>query len=100
MSAIVKKTEDVNCSKCLIELESEGLKCNRCHQLMHLRCSDLPEYMLLRFRTSQAHYICRSCVLGEGNEESLQQHEQEIRAILAKEEKTIEEAGHEIDKNQ
>ena len=60
---------------------------------MHLRCSDLPVYMLLRFKTSGAQYICRACVLGEGNAESLKSEQQGIEALLELEEQVIKAAA-------
>ena len=46
--------------------------------------------MLLRFKTSQAAYECRACVLSEGNPESLKEEQDLIKQIIMNEEKTIE----------
>ena len=94
MPAITTSSAESNCcAKCLVRLESVSLKCTRCSILCHLRCSDLPEYMLLRFKTSQAAYICRACVLGEGDPESLKEEQELIKQIIINEEKTIEAAA-------
>ena len=88
MPAIAASPAESNCAKCLARLESEALKCSRCSILSHLRCSDLPEYMLLRFKTSQAAFVCRACVLGEGNPESLEEAAKLIKQIMLNEEKS------------
>ena len=93
MPAIMTSPAETDCAKCLVRLESVSLKCSRCSILCHLRCSDLPEYMLLRFKTSQAAYICRACVLGEGNPESLKEEQDSIKQIMMNEKETIEAAA-------
>ena len=95
MPTIITSPEEANCSKCLVPLEEECIKCSRCSVLTHLRCSDLPDYMLLRLKTSQASYICRACVLAEGDPESLAQQTQKIVLIMEKEEQTIRQAADE-----
>ena len=81
--------------KCMASLGEECIKCSRCSTLIHLRCSDLPEYMLLRLKTSQASFICRGCVLTEGIPESLAEQTQKIASIVEKEEEIIKEAAAE-----
>ena len=44
--------------------------------------------MLLRFKTSQAAFVCRACVLGEGNPESLEEAAKLIKQIMLNEEKS------------
>ena len=95
MHALSQSPTETNCAKCVLQLESEALKCSRCTVWMHLRCSDLPTYMLLRLKTSQASYVCRGCVLKEGNESSLKEAEEQIEAIMLKEEEAIESAAAE-----
>ena len=92
MASIVAATAEATCSKCVVSLESEALRCSRCLELLHFRCSDLPVYMLLRYKTSQAKYICRGCVLGEGDPESLNKASQDIEALMNLEEKTVKAA--------
>ena len=92
MVAIISSPAETACSKCQVILEKECLKCSRCSVCMHLRCSDLPDYMLLRYKTSQAGYVCRACVLVEGNEESLKEHQKIIEDIKRKEEEAIKQA--------
>ena len=99
MPAIIASPEEATCGKCLASLEEECIKCSRCSVLTHLRCSDLPDYMLLRLKTSQASYICRACVLAEGDPESLAQQTQKIVLIIEKEEQTIKRAAEEANSN-
>ena len=89
MPAISTSPMGGTCSKCLVTLEDESLKCDRCKASIHLRCSDLPSYMLLRFKTSQAGYVCRTCVLVEGDPESLKENQEKIDLIIKKEEEVI-----------
>ena len=51
--------------------------------------------MLLRFKTSQASYVCRPCVLAEGDPDSLKGHQAAIAEILAKEEESIKKTASE-----
>lgn len=100
MHAISTSPAEVNCAKCLVGLETESLKCSRCSSHMHLRCSDLPVYMLLRLKTSQASYNCRACVLGEGDSANLSLQEASLIEIMEREEAVIKDAaadGSEID---
>ena len=93
MPAIATSPTETCCTKCLTALDTEALKCSRCSVLLHLRCSDLPMYMLLRFKTSQAQYICRACVLSEGNPQSLKEAETELEQVLEREKNTVNEAA-------
>ena len=93
MPAIITSPSETNCAKCLSKLEAQCLKCSRCSILLHLRCSDLPLYMLLRYKTSQSAYVCRACVLGEGDPDSLKEAEEAIKQLLEKEEKSIKETA-------
>ena len=90
MPSVTTSPSATPCNKCKIPLEAEALKCSRCSVWMHLRCSDLPTYMLLRYKTSQAQYICRGCVLGEGDPESLEEARGKIEATMLAEEIVIE----------
>ena len=49
--------------------------------------------MLLRLKTSQASYVCRGCVLKEGNESSLKEAEEQIETIMQKEKEATESAA-------
>ena len=99
MPAIIPSPPETTCSKCMVTLDTEALKCNRCSVLMHLRCSDLPMYLLLRYKTSQAQYICRACVLGEGNPESLKEAQVELTATIEREKNAINAAALEDTKD-
>ena len=53
--------------------------------------------MLLRYKTSQAQYIYRGCVLGEGDPESLEEARGKIEATIRAEEIVIEGAAKDQD---
>ena len=97
MPSIGTSPSETNCYKCLAELQTEALKCARCNSHMHLRCSELPLYMLLRFKTSQSQYICQSCVLGEGSPEALKEAEENLIENMELEKAAIEEAAKAAD---
>ena len=99
MVAIISSPSETCCYKCLIELESECLKCSHCSSSIHFRCSDLPVYALLRLKTSQASYVCRTCVFGSVDQENIKSQEALVRSILEKEEKTVKYATIESDRS-
>ena len=94
--AIASSPDQTNCVKCLALLEAEGLKCNRCSSWLHLRCSDLPMYMLLRLKTSQAAYICGSCVKGEGDPVNMKAAEEKIAEIMRVEEDSVKKTSEDV----
>ena len=97
MPAIISSPSETNCAKCVSVLGAVCLKCSRCSSLLHLRCSDLSPYMLLRYKTSQSAYICRACVLSEGDPDSLKEAQDAIDQLLENEVKSIENAAKEAD---
>ena len=50
------------CESCKGTLADSALKCAGCQGYIHLRCSNLPEYQLIRFVVSQSTYHCSNCV--------------------------------------
>ena len=90
MPAVISSSPEATCMKCTSTLDSLGLKCSRCSAVNHLRCSDLPIYVLLRYKTSQSAFVCRACVLAEGNPESLQEAQKLLEEVMAREEAKIE----------
>ena len=97
MPSISVSPFETNCYKCRDPLMEEALKCARCSMWMHLRCSDLPVYILLRYKTSQAQYICRACILGEGDEESLKKAQEKVEQTLKAEEDAVKSAAKDED---
>ena len=94
MVAIISSPPEATCVKCLVNLEDECLKCSKCTANLHFRCSQLPDYMLLKFKTSQANYVCRTCVLSEGDPSSLDEQKLSIDNIIKKEIEAIKKAAY------
>ena len=60
--ALTSTPEDETlCSSCHIKLDSGGLKCAKCQTFVHLRCSQLPLYQLVRFAKRNAQFWCVRC---------------------------------------
>ena len=70
-SVAVAATEDGEaapaCMKCLGDLSDVALRCKNCSACVHLRCSDLPDYQLVRFTVTQAAFCCANCVKTKDN---------------------------------
>ena len=83
--------EDGVCQHCLAKLQSESLKCVKCKGYSHLRCSQLPEHILLRFSISQASYQCNKCIEKEFiDDEKFLEASEKLKAIIQKEKEAIE----------
>ena len=50
------------CLSCKGALADSALKCDTCTEYVHLRCSGLPDYQLIRLAVSQCSYNCSDCV--------------------------------------
>ena len=88
------------CVSCLGLLTETALKCKNCQALVHLRCSGMPEYQLVRFAVTQAAYTCGKCVKSKDmNEERFEAELTKIRETMAMEESIIEQTQREADRN-
>ena len=86
------------CASCLGLLTEAALKCKNCTAYIHLRCSGLPEYQLVRFAVTQSAFICGNCVKTKDTDEGKYQSElTKIREIMAQEESLIEQTQREAD---
>ena len=86
------------CSSCLNQLEALALRCKNCQCFVHLSCSGLPEYILVRLLSTQNSYSCKQCVrtkeLIEGKyEEDIDR----VRELLANEQAEIIRLNSEAD---
>ena len=89
------------CSACVGELADSGLKCNNCKAFVHLRCSELPEYQLIRLSFTQASYMCLKCVKTkelDDDEEKYSAETTKIKELIAQEMSIIELAEKEANK--
>ena len=54
-------------SKCLVcdkHLQECGVKCCECKRAVHIECTELPLYHLIRLASSRTAYMCERCVRG------------------------------------
>ena len=84
------------CYSCAGDLSDVALKCKHCQIFIHLRCSELPEYLLLRLAATQNSYACAKCVKEKelGNDdEKIETESTKIKETIAKEASLIEAAN-------
>ena len=87
MSALSRAPAESMCPDCGEEVTGLALKCGSgssgrsgksgCEKYVHLRCSQLPSYCLVRFDVSRASYLCKACVRLDGGD----QYEESLRKI-------------------
>ena len=79
------------CHKCQGALSDSALRCKSCQKLLHLTCSGLDDYQLVRYAVTQASYSCANCVRTKDMEEERYDDElANIKATMAKEKSIIE----------
>ena len=84
------------CAGCFGTMADASLKCGNCRRLVHLRCSELPEYQLVRLAVTQASFLCAKCVITkdlDNDEEKYSEELLKLREIIAKEVTIIEQAN-------
>ena len=90
------------CTSCRGDLTDSALKCNNCQKYIHLSCSNVPKYMLIRFSIAQASYNCPSCVKIKdlsGDEEKYSEEATKIAEIIAKESSLVSKAAEVTNKS-
>ena len=76
------------CIGCMGDLSDSALKCGHCQAHVHLRCSGLPDYLLIRLAVTQSSYSCLICVKlkdMKGDEASYSAELTKINETIAKE---------------
>ena len=83
------------CCRCLGELSDVAVKCSSCQANIHLRCSEFPEYTLVRLALTQAQYMCPNCVKTKAaqTEDHYDSEATKIKEAIAKEISLIQEVG-------
>ena len=82
MPALVGVTSNgTTCNFCLEFLDSMALKCGKCQCWVHLTCSALPEYYLVRLAVTQASYACQKCVQEKEMEDG--KYEEQFSLLIA-----------------
>ena len=88
MSALQNNTPaESQCSVCDQTIAGRSLKCGGagkpgCGKFTHLKCSELPAYMLVKFEKTRTIYHCPRCVaadVGEAYEECLSRVQRELQ---------------------
>ena len=80
MPAVVSVTSnEAVCCFCHIALDSLCLKCQKCKGQIHLNCTGLPEYHLVRLVVTSASYVCMHCV--ETHETDQETYKMELERI-------------------
>ena len=77
--------QDVLCTSCMTRLDSGGLKCCKCQKFIHLSCSELPKYLMVRYAVSSAQYCCIRCCKTEMGEEKYEEELQSISDLMVRE---------------
>ena len=80
-----------SCLSCLGPLAVSALECKSCKGLVHLRCSEMPDYSLVRLAITQASYECLICVkTKELDEDRYAAELTKVQELIAKEKSIIE----------
>ena len=90
------------CSSCMVVVSDLALKCSGCQCCVHLRCSELPDYQLVRLAQSQAQYVCSNCVKTK-TLQSTEEYDNEVTKIkeaIAKEISIIDQLNSELEDGQ
>ena len=77
------------CLSCEGALADSALKCDTCTEYVHLRCSGLPDYQLIRLAVSQCSYNCSDCVKAKDLRGDEEKHKLEATKIKELKEKEI-----------
>ncbi|KAK4308902.1 hypothetical protein Pmani_019427 [Petrolisthes manimaculis] len=62
LSSKTVKPGNQNCDKCSGEIDSAALKCEQCKRFIHVACSLLPTYTIVKYFTSRVQYFCENCI--------------------------------------
>ena len=85
--SIVKPEADGICCFCNTKVAEEALKCRTCSSYCHFRCSELPNYHLIRLYVQRSStYSCRACV---GSEAKFVESEAKVKRIIESERNLI-----------
>ncbi len=60
-SRIVKPDKEL-CNKCTKEVCTPAIRCDQCKSLLHISCTQLPCYTIIKYFTSRIQFTCENCV--------------------------------------
>ena len=88
----------LTCTSCLGLLAEVALKCKSCLGHVHLRCSGLNEYHLVRFAVTQATYVCAACVKTKDmTQKKYEEEHTKVLETMAKEVSLLEQVRKDAD---
>ena len=96
MKSYSKSPEGGTCKQCLCGLGAAALKCMKCTAYVHLRCSGLPEYHVVRLASSQTSYMCVACVGADFADDGYEQELRSVQEIISKEMESIKELDGDV----
>ena len=79
------------CFSCMVTLDERGLKCTKCHRFIHVQCSELPDYILVRYAVSSIQYCCIQCCKSEIGEENNREETDAIQQLREREKSIVRE---------
>ena len=85
------------CSSCKGQLHDVFLICEHCPNRVHLDCSELPEYILVRFLSTELGYTCRSCGKKKLSPQDMKKWQEQVSRTLQSERAMPNEAAHELE---
>ena len=92
----VSETDDEQsssgCTRCSGEVFEDHLNCDFCSKVTHLSCSNLPDYMLVRFLKSDTGFMCESCVRDKWSSDKIFDAQNRIRNTKQKEKEAKQDA--------
>ena len=90
------------CVSCMGILSDYALKCSHCQGHVHLSCSRLPEYQLIRLTISQSSFSCADCVKSKDAKGDGDKYDNELTKLnetIAKEESIIQQLQTDANKS-
>ena len=85
------------CSSCKGPLQDVFLKCDHCIGRVHLDCSELPEYIMVRFLSTEVGYTCQSCGREKLSPLDMKKWQEKVSRTLASERAMVNKAAHELE---
>ena len=88
------------CKACVGPLSDLALKCCHCNGHVHLRCSGLPDYILVRLTVTQSTYSCFMCVKSKdlkADDDKYNTELTKLNEVIAKEVSIIDRTNAEAD---
>merc|ERR1719427_443984 len=79
------------------ELHDVFLICEHCPARVHLDCSELPEYILVTFLSTEVGYTCRSCGKEKLSPQDMKKWQEQVSTTLQSERAMLNKVAHDLD---